>query len=62
MTPIARIEHALDRIESTVKQLTGAQTSSRAGCPPRRLDAVHQACADLGARLQRRERGRRCDA
>jgi hypothetical protein len=62
MTPIDRIEHALDRIESTVKQLTESQTSSRAGSSASRLEAVHKACVYLDARLQHLERGRHCDA
>lgn len=62
MTPISRIEHALDRIDSALKLLTELQASSRAEPSTSRLKAVHEACADLGARLQCRERARRCDA
>jgi hypothetical protein len=62
MTPIARIEHSLDRIESALKLLAKVQASSRAEPSTGPLKAVHEACAVLGARLQRRERVRRCDA
>jgi hypothetical protein len=59
MTEIDRIERALDRIESMMAEL---QTSSRVVSSTARLAAVHEACSDLGARLQHLERGRRCDA
>jgi hypothetical protein len=59
MTPIARIEHSLGRIESALKLLAKVQTSSRAEPSTARLKAVHEACADLGARLLQRQRERR---
>lgn len=65
------IERMQPRIESMAKGMAelrkafpgiGADSGVRAELAIGRLDAIHQACAELGARLQHLERGCRCDA